>query len=205
MKIVFSLPLIVTTLISINGCGTITASLVDLSKRYEDTAEPQKAKLRVIYDMFDNIHISPNGLCSNEADPQQGRLISKPLGKSGINIVSGNSVTFEEKTLGMPLPPFPMTKNSSRVFSEFYIPANRKVLIKYGSQPQGNGGSYCPEKTYAFTPELGKNYETEIIVVRNRCLYRMQEITNEGRAFIQDIFYPTDPASCTTVNAQPGK
>lgn len=205
MKIVFSLPLIVTTLISVNGCGAITASIVDISKRYEDTADTQKARLRVIYDMFDNIYISPNGLCSTEADPQQGRLISKPLGKSGINIVSGNSVTFEEKTLGMPLQPFPMTKNSSRVFSEFYIPANRKILIKYSSQPQGNGGSYCPEKVYAFTPVLGKNYETEIVAIGNKCLYRMQEITSEGRVFIQNDFYPVELVSCMSGNTQQRK
>lgn len=202
MKVIFSCLLMALLLTLLGGCGSITASIVGVLKRYEDTNEPKQAKLRVIYDMFDHVYISKSKFCSVGADPEKTRLMSKPIAKSGLNIVSGNSVTFEEKILGMPLKPFEMEKNLSRVFSEFYIPANGKLLMEYRSQAGGPGGRYCPAKRYVFSPEPDKDYETEILLVGGRCFYRMQEISNGERKFVQDRFVPAESENCTDDNAQ---
>lgn len=184
----------------LSGCGAITASLVDVPKRYEDSAATDKARLRVIYDMFDHIYLSPNGFCSKEPDPQGGRLISKPVGKSGLNIISGNSVTFQEKLLGMPQPPFELENNLSRVYSEFFIPANRNVIISYASQARGPGGRYCPQKAFVFNPSPNKDYETEIVLAGATCHYKMQEIVNNEKILVLENFSPVISIDCSGAN-----
>lgn len=58
-------------------------------------------------------------------DPDAGRAISKPTTKQGLRLVIIDNITFEEKLLGMPHPPFEIKPDSSMVYSEFYIPAEK--------------------------------------------------------------------------------
>lgn len=186
--------IVLTSLPVLNGCGSMTASLVGIPPRYEDTDNASKARLRTIYDMFDQIYLSPGGICSKFSERK--RAISKPIAKGGVNIVSGNSVTFEEKLLGMPLQPFPLEPNRSLVFSEFYIPAGREIRISYASQARGPGGLYCRERSFAFTAKPGRDYEAEIVMSKDSCLYVMAEITEQGRVPVTENFRAITDDDC---------
>lgn len=177
----------------------MTAGLVGIPPRYVDTNDTNKARLRTIYDMFDDIYISPNGIC--KIDPERGRAISKPIAKNGVNIISGNSVTFEEKLLEMPSQPFPLELNLSRVFSEFYIPAGREIQISFASRARGPGGFYCPGKVFAFTATPGRDYEAQIVLQRNTCLYVLTELTENGRLPVIEGLRAISDKDCTTASS----
>ncbi len=207
MKRRFFNALILTATFSVYGCGTITAAAVSTQTRYTDTTEQPRARLRVIYGMFDYINLTPHDGCLNDPSQAGGRLISKPVAKSGINIVSGNSVTFEEKLLGIPSPPFELEPNSSRVYSEFFIPAGRTILIGYANQPSAPGGWYCPGKLFAFTPKPDRDYEAELKktgrrLMEARCFYNMYEIVGNERRPVTDGFEPIKAPQCNSTTEQ---
>lgn len=172
----------------------MTAGILDTIPRYTDVSDESKARLRTIYDMFDDINIAPNGICSKLSESR--RATSRPIAKSGVNIISGNAVTFEEKLLGMPLQPFPLEPNSSRVFSEFYIPAGREIVISLASRARGPGGFYCPGKRLAFAPKPGRDYEAQIVMTNSSCFYVLTELSEYGRVPVTDSLRAVTDDDC---------
>ncbi len=192
-RVYFLLAVLVVFLASvgISACGTITAGIVGMQKPYDEPLEGKRAKLRVIYTMFDQIYIYPSSTSRAEIknDNAGGRAISKAVSRSGFNTVSGNVVTFEEKLIGMPFPPFLLEPNLSRVYSEFYIPAENDFLVRmhyfsnYGApgSPVGYSSISCPFKHFNMRAKENGNYELELIRTREHCIYQMSEITEDGR------------------------
>lgn len=171
------------------GCGTMTAQIIGMHKQYADTTQGKKAKLRVKYEILDQIHIFPNSTCLGEnSDPDAGRAISKPIAKKGLHLVVIDNITFEEKLLGIPHPPFELKPDLSRVYSEFYIPAEKNFLIRmsymssYGAPGSAAGykSFFCPTKHFTMNAQEGHNYELELIKTRGLCIYSMNEIGEDG-------------------------
>lgn len=189
----------VLTLTVLSGCGTMTAGIVGAHTRYVDVSEGKTAKLRVRYGMFDQIHIFPNSTClGNPDDENAGRAISKPIAKSGINIISGNSVTFEEKLLGMPFPPFLLRKDMSEVYSEFYIPAEKDFLVMMSYvYSSGSYMSSCPVKYFLMNAKEGHNYELQLLKTGGTCLYVMGEIADDGVRKAVDTWRLTHRQKCS--------
>lgn len=170
------------------GCGTFTASMVGLSRQYSEPTDGQRAKIRVVYDMHDHIYIYPDKPCLGKNDKSSGRAMSKPKAKSGLNIMASKSVTFERKLLDMPFPPFELKENSSYVYSEFYIPAEKSFLVNMsyiftGGAPGVGGGQFsysCPSKFFSMHAKESHNYELSLDRSGGFCHYIMREINPDG-------------------------
>lgn len=190
------------TLTVLPACGTMTAGMVGVHKRYVDVSEGKTAKLRVRYDHFDQIHISPNSTCvGNPDDKNAGRAISKPIAKSGVNIIANNSVTFEEKLLDMPFPPFKLMKDMSEVYSEFYIPAEKDFLVRMSyAYSSGSYMSSCPTKYFLMNAKEGHNYELQLLKTSGVCLYYMSEIGDDGVRKPVETWRPTHRQKCSAAH-----
>lgn len=173
----------------LTGCGTMTAQIMGMHKRYAETTQGKKAKLRIKYEILDQIHIFPNSTClGGDPDPDAGRAISKPTTKKELRLVIIDNITFEEKLLGMPHPPFELRPDSSMVYSEFYIPADKDFLIRmsytssYGAPGSAAGyrSFFCPTKHFMMNAQEDRNYELELLKTRGLCIYSMSEIGEDG-------------------------
>lgn len=192
----------VLTLTVLSACGTMTAGMIGAHTRYADVTEGKTAKLRIRYDQFDQIHIFPNGTCiGNPDDKNAGRAISKPIAKDQINIISANSVTFEEKLLGMPFPPFELKKDMSNVYSEFYIPAEKDFLVRMSyAYSSGSYMSSCPIKHFLMNAKEGHHYELQLLKTSGVCLYSMSEIGDDGVRKPVDTWRPTHRQKCSAAH-----
>lgn len=172
----------------LQGCGTFTAGMVGLHRQYAEPSDGQRAKLRVLYDMFDHIGIYPDKPCLGRNEKNSGRAMSNPRAKRGFNIMASKSVTFEKKLLDMPSPPFELKDNSSYVYSEFYIPAEKDFLVSMfyiftGGVSGSAGGQFsysCPTKFFSMYAKESHNYELSLDRSGGFCHYIMTEINPDG-------------------------
>ena len=194
--------LLLLTSVLLTGCGTMTAQIMGMHKQYVETTQGKKAKLRIKYEILDQIHIFPNSTClGGTPDPGAGRAISKPTTKQGLRLVIIDNITFEEKLLGMPHPPFEIKPDSSMVYSEFYIPAEKKFLIRMSSAPGSAAGYrsfFCPTKHFMMKAHENHNYELELLKTRGLCIYSMNEIGEDGTRIPVDTWKAIADENCVS-------
>ncbi len=190
--------LVALCLLSVSGCGVINKGFASAPKRYVDVVDEKKAKLRVKYGKYDYFRIYPNSSkCIAWDDSGAGIARSKPVLKGGLGFMSGNGFGFEDKTLGMPYPPFPQSYNASYFYSEFYIPAEKEFLVEMSySSSSGNIMYSCPVRYFSMNAIDGSNYELELFVEKNICQYSMKEIVADGKRIDASNWKPASGASC---------
>lgn len=168
---------------SLYGCTALSNSM-DTDFKYDETVIiGEKARLRVIYDYNSRVYIYPNRTCQDQKiGLGAGIAASKLIFKNNSFFESLGRITYTKKTLDMPYPPFELKPNLTKVYSEFYIPANKKFLVGMNYSVEGYYQRIrCSTGFYKMIAKPNGLYEAEVKVDSDRCHYIMNEITEDGQ------------------------
>lgn len=180
MKNIYKVSLL-SSLVFLQGCVSFFAAVDGATRsRYDDSKiVGEKANLRTIYDYAGTVYIDEDFKCKGLFPLSNGKpLKTKPVPKTTKLFESKFTITFQRKSIGMPFPPFEWDRKSDLVYSEFHIPANKKLLVK---MRYSEGKASCDSAFYWLRARQNANYEAEVSVVdESYCRYIMKEILEDG-------------------------